>query len=74
MRYETDTASMEATPGRLTAAKRARIDALRMRVAAGGPLTTDSASIIREARGKRSRQVDRAALGAARRKRPGREA
>ena len=74
MRYETDTASMEAHAGRLTTAKRERIDALRMRAAGGGHLTTDSAGIIREEREKRSRQIDRAAIGATRRKRPARKA
>ena len=73
MRYERDTAGMEAHAGRLTTAKRERIDALRLRVAAGGRLTIDSASIIREEREKRSRQIDRAALGTTRKKRPGRE-
>ena len=74
MQYETDTASIEATAGRLTAAKRARIDALRMRAAGGRRLTTDSASIIREEREKHSRQLYRAAIGATGKKRPNNQA
>ena len=74
MRHGIDTASMEATAGRLTAAKRTRIDALRMRAARGRRLTTDSAGIIREERNKRSRQLYRAALGATAKKRPANKA
>ena len=56
-------AKTEKTVGRITAAMAARMDAIRERIAARGVIVSDSAEIIREERGKRSRHLYKLALG-----------
>ena len=53
------------TTGRLTAEMRARVDAMRGRMAARGvDRVTDSAAIIREERDRRGAELGDAAIGA----------
>ena len=58
MRYDT----AEAT-GRITPEVAARMDAVRERIAASGPMLPDSTGIIREERDKRSRHLYEVATG-----------
>ena len=51
-------ARMSYRAGRLTVEARGRIDALRMRVSAGRRLPGDSTDLLREARERRSAQLD----------------
>ena len=64
MGYNTRTTDVGKAAGRLTAELRARVDALRTRVAGGRTLASDSAAIIREERERRGRQIYAGAFGA----------
>ena len=62
--YDRSRAYESAVAGRLTADLRARVDAMRVRIAGGKPLAGDSAAVIREEREKRSRHIEEALGGA----------
>ena len=64
MSYDTETTYAGEATGRLTAELRAKVDAVRMRVAGGRTLAGESATIIREERERRGRQLYDAAFAA----------
>ena len=63
MRYETETEGGEIIAGRLTEETCARMDAVRMRIAARYAVQGDSVEIIRQGRERRTRQIMEAISG-----------